>query len=966
MTPERWHQVNDLFTAVVELDPEQRADFLDGSCADDADLRSEVESLLASDGRRWNMIEKSALEIVAPLLANEQPQLTAGQLFSHYKIINLIGKGGMGEVYLVLDQKLDRRIALKLLPGDYTGNQDRLRRFEQEAQAASTLNHPNILTIHEIGQVKDQRFIATEFVEGETLRERLKHRQLTSSEALEITTQVAGALLAAHQAGIVHRDIKPENIMVRPDGYVKVLDFGLAKLTGQHEQISEAQAFDDLNMSSGLVMGTVKYMSPEQARGMNVDSRSDIFSLGVVLYEMLTGRTPFEGQTTKQLMAAILNDELPSLTNTREDIQRLISKALRKNKEERYQTIQEVLTDLKAAQEDKAGPNQASTAVQRVGNLETSTIETAAIRSENRGRKIIVAFAFVSLVVAGVIFGLSQLARTRSVAKQMRITRVPNTDKAEAIAISPDGKYLAQIASQSGQYGIWLVDPVTGNNTPVITVASGTALTNLSFSKDGSRIYYVNNNALYKVLLQGGEPTKVIADVDGPLTVSPDETQVAFIKTVGSEQTSLIILNVNGAAQRVLATKKIPEFIDLPAWSPDGKLIACTSGRLASNRAERLIAFDVATGDEKLITGESWQAFVSLTWLPDNTGLIAAATETGEGSPQSCQIWNISYPAGEVRRITHDLDNYGGLLDRYGGLALTADGMSLVTVQWAQRSSVWVMATLDPTGAKPITSNDRYVYRVVSFTADGRILYPSDIKGNLDLWIMNSDGSDSKQLTANTGVNIHSNASPDGRYIVFSSSRTNKGTFNIWRINTDGSNPIQLTYGSGETGPTCSPDGLWVVYSKGGPEVDQAQKTLWKVSIDGGEPIQLTDTSSFGPAVAPDGTLIACWYKRNDSSPWQLALIPFTGGPPIKLFDVSRSTLRSPRWTPDGQAVSYINTTSDGVSNIWNQPINDGPAKQVTQFTDEQIDGFDWSRNGQLVCSRLHTTQEVVLINNFR
>ena len=400
MTPERWQQVNELFTALVELEPEERSVFLNRSCAGDHNLRSEVESLLASDSRGWNVMERPALEMAAPLLAHEQPQLTTGQTFSHYEIVELLGKGGMGEVYLAADKLLNRKIALKLLPADYTQDRERLRRFQQEAQAASALNHPNILTIHEIGQIEDRRFIATEFVDGETLRQRLKRAPLTLSEVLEIAIQVASALSAAHDAGIVHRDIKPENIMLRRDGYVKVLDFGLAKLTEQQEVTSQTLTIDDLNVSSGLVMGTVKYMSPEQARGKQIDARSDIFSLGVVLYEIVSGRLPFEGNTTNELVTAILKKEAPQLTIVPVEMQRIVSKALRKKKEERYQTIENLLVDLRSLKEDK--PLTTPSRIHTTSEAALPTNEVAAVSTASTIEYVVsgVRRHFVSITLA--------------------------------------------------------------------------------------------------------------------------------------------------------------------------------------------------------------------------------------------------------------------------------------------------------------------------------------------------------------------------------------------------------------------------------------------------------------------------------------------------------------------------------------------------------------------------------------
>ena len=556
---------------------------------------------------------------------------------------------------------------------------------------------------------------------------------------IEIATQVGGALMAAHQAGIVHRDIKPENIMLRRDGYVKVLDFGLAKLTEQHEPTARAQAANNVNISSGLVMGTVKYMSPEQARGGLVDPRSDIFSFGVVLYEMIAGRGPFEGATSSELIAAILKKDPPPLTNVPDEIQRLVSRTLQKRKEGRYQTIQDFLVDLKGLRQDHAVASLSKTAPQSADSSELSTIAVApfstassieSIVSGIKRHKTSTALILVSLALAGVgmTLGLNRLgSRLRASPNQMKMARIPDTERASGIAISPDGKFIAQISISGGKFAIWLSE------------------------------------------------------------------------------------------------------------------------------------------------------------LPNGT----------------------------------------------------------------------------------ITSGERDLYRVISWTPDGRILYPADTSGERDIWIMNADGTNPKQLTANAGKNLQPQASPDGHYIFFSSNRGPGGALNIWRMDLDGSNPIQLTHGSGEIQPDCSPDGRWVVYSQGGPDSGPDKKTVWKVPFDGSEPIQLTDKPSNGAAISPDGTLIACWYKQDAASPWKIAMIPFAGGPPIKILDATRTSIFRLRWAPDGQAISYINTR-EGVSNIWSQPISDSPPKQVTKFTSEQIEGFDWSRDGTLVCSRVHSAQDVVLISDFK
>jgi eukaryotic-like serine/threonine-protein kinase len=353
MNAERWKQINDLFQSAVERAPEERAAFLDEACHDDEDMRRDVESLLASHERAENFIEVPAFEVAPELVTDDSAGALVGKVIGHYRIESLIGVGGMGEVYLARDERLGRKAALKLLPKSLTMDEAQLSRFKNEARTASALNHPGILTVYEIGAEGDMQFIATEFIEGITLRASQARGRINPDRALEIAVQVASALAAAHDAGVVHRDIKPENIMLRPDGYVKVLDFGIAKLTEQtpasDDHTGETTAL--LQTRPGLVLGTAHYMSPEQARGQKIDARSDIWSLGVVLYEMVAGSPPFRGETPSDCIAAILTAEPPPLSGVSPHVplklESILQKALRKNSDERYQTIKEMLAELR-------------------------------------------------------------------------------------------------------------------------------------------------------------------------------------------------------------------------------------------------------------------------------------------------------------------------------------------------------------------------------------------------------------------------------------------------------------------------------------------------------------------------------------------------------------------------------------------------------------------------------------------
>ncbi|MGH9928387.1 MAG: serine/threonine-protein kinase, partial [Pyrinomonadaceae bacterium] len=458
MTSEQWQRVKELFEATSERGPAERAAFLAQAGAGDEEVRREVESLLAAHDSDTAFMNEPAGNLLGAT-----PMLAAGQRFGQYEEISLLGEGGMGQVYLAVDTRLGRKVAIKLLPSSYTDDADRVRRFGQEARAASALNHPNIITIYEIGQIDDKHFIATEFIDGQTLRDqitgsrtqvggtgnRLAGPGLKLTEILNIVMQVADALAAAHEAGIVHRDIKPENIMVRRrDGFVKVLDFGLAKLTEATAIPVDAEAPTraQVQTSAGVVMGTATYMSPEQARGEKVDARTDIWSLGVVFYELVAGCVPFDRATPSEVIALILERQPPPLARyAREvppELERIVSKALIKDREERYQTAKDLLVDLRrlrrqldleAEIERFSAPGtgaEAAFTADRVTTTDRTTEESDAptqavaarptsstefllgeLRSHKRG--VLLGLAIISLTFAGIGFGLYKLFRNQ-------------------------------------------------------------------------------------------------------------------------------------------------------------------------------------------------------------------------------------------------------------------------------------------------------------------------------------------------------------------------------------------------------------------------------------------------------------------------------------------------------------------------------------------------------------------------
>jgi serine/threonine protein kinase/TolB-like protein len=414
MTPELWQKVDRLLGLSLDLDPQKRVEFLDDACEGDDLLRREVESLLSAHDSAGGFIEELPSEEVIELFSGSQESLSEGETVGHYEVISRIGAGGMGEIYLAEDTRLGRRVALKLLPEHLTQDRIRLRRFEQEARAVAALSHPNVCMIHEMVEAKEDRpCIVMEYVEGDTLRERMAGERIKWSEALDITIQVAAALEGAHRAGIIHRDIKPENIMLRRDGYVKVLDFGLAKLAEDQFAAadSRAQTIEMISTEAGLVMGTVSYMSPEQARGLAVDTRTDIWSMGVVLYEMIAGKRPFAGETNSDIVASLLTAEPPPLSphvsGTPPEIERIIGKCLMKDRDARYQSAAQLIDDLKSAGQELK-PEAAGAAVKSSGRGATYAT-----------RRVLLFSALALVAVAAIIY--AWLMRARPVTLQPEV-----------------------------------------------------------------------------------------------------------------------------------------------------------------------------------------------------------------------------------------------------------------------------------------------------------------------------------------------------------------------------------------------------------------------------------------------------------------------------------------------------------------------------------------------------------------
>ncbi len=919
-----------------------------------------------------------------------------GSKIKHYEIISKLGAGGMGEVYKAHDTTLGRPVALKILPTDVAEDEDRMRRFVQEAKAASALNHPHIVTIYEVGQAQTDtaatlHYIAMEHIEGETLTAKIHRERVPLKKLLELLAQVADGLAKAHAAGIVHRDLKPDNIMISVDGYAKILDFGLAKLSEAKktpgEVMEEAETLMMQKTQPGMVMGTIGYMSPEQVQGKEIDHRSDIFSFGCILYEATTGKKPFEGESIIDSMHKIVYAQAPPIVEINPDVpvelQRIIRKCLAKGTDERYQSIKEVNIDLRdLVREYESQPTSGSHAAQPTASYRPTTdtgpqpaivtgpqpLDHLAAKSlQKSGSKRWIALAVVGLIViaAGVFAVMKLTARKTRLGpfEVARVSRLTSSGKVTDAAISPDGKYAAHVVDDAGQRSIWMRQVATSSNVQIVPPAD-VQYRGVTFSQDGNYVYYVRfeqNNpilSLFQIPVLGGTPKKILEDVDSRITFSPSGDRFAFVRNYNTERESaLMIANSDGTGERKLAVLKQPEQYTNPAWSPDGRVIACSALRVSGGRYFNVDEIRVDDGAQKTFNAQRWEVILGLEWLSDAQSLMMTAQDRSPGSTQ-VQIWQLAYPTGEARRVTNDLNNYINV-------SLTADSKTLVTVQREARMNMWAAPDGKAAQARQISSGSG-IYEYLSCAPDGRIIYHSNASSRADIWIVNGDGTGQKQLTSNSGVNALPSVSPDGRYIVFCSNRGGDDTvFHVWRMDIDGGNPKQLTDGSGEYFPVVSPDGKWVFYNhiSGGE-----RPTLRKVPIDGGEAKQVADYLALFPIISPDGKYIACRY--NDGQPGlKAAVIPIEGGQPIKVFSFlplfGNHQGLPVHWTQDSKSLTWPEERG-GIWNIWSQTVAGGEPRQVTDFKSDQIFGFAWAKDGTVVCTRGVVTNDVVLMSSVK
>lgn len=890
-----------------------------------------------------------------------------------------------------------------------------------------------------------------ELLEGQTLRERIGGRALATELLLEYGAQIADALEAAHSRGIVHRDIKAANIFITTRNQTKILDFGLAKQTAP-SRIAEAigpsgtttqPTTDNLLLTSpGSALGTVAYMSPEQARGESLDARTDLFSLGAVLYEMATGQSAFSGATSAVIFDAILNRNpvAPSVLNPGlpAKLEEIIGKALEKDRELRYQTAAELRADLKRLRRDMGGAagfgrasgvspavgersadsgsgGHVSSGFSRPGNTAGSPssdyssaghvpapsaesasqvlplAETAVSRTRTpdsdagavgtRRRGLSVAYWLLGglavVVVVGLILwrtGVLSLGRSDQFSfAQMTITPVTSTGNIHSTAISPDGKWLAYVQDDNDGHAIWVRQLATGSSAKVLSGTSG-EIDGITFSVDGNYLYFVKeegsgngSGTLFQIASLGGVPKQILTNVDSPITFSPDAKRFAFVRDSG-KASSLLIADTDGRNTKTVVATKDPAYFpsEGPAWSPDGKRIAIAETPDGDYSDYLVETVDVDSGAIRRVGSRQWDFPRQIAWLPDGSAMVFAA---GVGrTALNAQLWDVSYPSGDARRITNDLNFYIGA-------TMTSDASALATVQVGLQGAIWVGSmggTSSFSSPRQVTSGiDRADGLAgISWLGADKLVFGYYRSGAIHFATTALDGSNMHDIPTPATLSNWPSACGDGKHFVFG-AQTSSGTIPLWREDADGANARQITSGKLDVFPACSSDGKFVLYTD-----VTGSGAVMRVSIDGGTPSVVIKKFIQQVQISPDETAIAGFFRPQPSQPPKLAVVDLQSGQIRTVYDlpadieIAGDGGAKLQWTKDGHDLLYL-TEDHETTSLWAQPVGPisavvQPARKIGTFPDSRhIWSFALSPDGkQIAYSRGQYVTDAVLISH--
>ena len=798
--------------------------------------------------------------------------LSPGQRLGRYEILAPLGAGGMGEVYRARDASLGRDLAIKILPPELTRDSTRVERFMQEARAASALNHPHLTSIYEIG-TDPVHYIAMELVDGRNLRDVISARRPDLKQALDWLLQVCDALGAAHQAGVVHRDIKPENVMIAGNGYAKVLDFGVAKLRTE-SAAGAAEATRAALTDAGVMVGTSGYMSPEQARGLATDQRTDIFSVGCVLYECVTGSKAFDAPSAVERMNRVISaDPAPVIErapNAPSDLIRIVRKCLAKDPDERYQTMKDLAIDLRDVR------RQLETAAAAVVSPPTVVV------ARSRG-PLVWAVVAIAVVVGGVFLYERRLTApaTDGAASSGRssIDRLTTTGGSIDSGISADGKYLVHAEAIGAQQTLWVREVETGQERQIVP-AGRYAFYGARFAPNGRDVYYTTRGQGYGsghlnvISRDGGESRVLLSGIVTPVTFSPDGRQIAFYREMFPDQDSsaLIVAGADGKNERMLATRRSPEaftpaFFTGPSWSPDGRSIA-GSVRNGRSATAQLLLFDVGSGQPREILAS--QDDITLTlWLPDGSGIVYVTRSFVSLSGSDGQLWLKPFPDSAPRRITSDLVDYRQV-------SITADGR-LLTAVGAEFQGELYAVPLDGSPPRRIRSQRFDGFRGVVQLRDGSFITSSLVNGNPQVMRLSADGGTRTVLTTSR-VNTFPAVSPDESTVAMVSIQD--GKFGVWSMRIDGSEQKLLAEIATPNWLSFTPDGRYVICTSYGSSV----ASTWRIPVDGGQAVEIA--RQFDRAVvSPDGKMLGGVFNSSVNSEAMtptIAVIPLDGSSPLR------------------------------------------------------------------------------------